>query len=765
MIERFISIKNVGKFIKYKTVGDVAFRRLTLIYGENGRGKTTLCDIVQSLKTNDGDRIAGRKTLGSNEEPSVEILVSGSKLDFKNGSWSQPHPMISIYDSTFIHENIYEGDSVDHEHKKNLYRVIVGEHGVKLAREVDELDAKIRGHNNELNNVRQIVLQRIPSGINLDSFIKLEYDPEIDRKIKDVESIVAALSEAAEIKKRSGVTPLVGLPSIPEDEFRLILTKTFGDMLPDAEQIVREHLSNHIVGSDESWLSQGLSHLSGSNCPFCGQSIDGVSLIDSYRAYFSESYEQFKRDISTLQSSQQKSLGDLVLLGMQKTLLDNQLSIEFWKRFVKFPDVPKLDIDKVIRPSLLNIRDLIDLYLTKKLASPLEPLEIEDNFNVMVAAYEETRSIISRYNSLVSKANVIIEEKKKQVDAGDLENVKSELQLLNAKKIRYEDKVNDACQHFNKLMTEKESLEKEKNRAKKQLDDYSKKIFEQYETKINQLLKKFNAGFRITSAKRQYYGGSPSSSFELLINNIAVDLGKEGSPYNTPSFKNTLSSGDRNTLALAFFLVQLERDTNLVNTVVVFDDPFTSQDRSRRTCTQQQINNLVGSAKQVIVLSHEPTFLRKVWDAEKSRDCKTLQLTRMGSQNTAITEWDIKSATNEEYTQQFYILTDYLTLGNSDRRLVAKTIRPLLEHYIEMKFPGHFGDKKWLGEYITKIREANESSPLYAAKEILEELEAINDYSKAYHHKTNPGGSESQLIDEGELEGFVKRTLDIVGGF
>ena len=29
----------------------------------------------------------------------------------------------------FIHENVYAGDYVDHEHKKNLYRVIDGPAG------------------------------------------------------------------------------------------------------------------------------------------------------------------------------------------------------------------------------------------------------------------------------------------------------------------------------------------------------------------------------------------------------------------------------------------------------------------------------------------------------------------------------------------------------------------------------------------------------------------------------------------------------------
>ena len=37
MIEKIIEIHNVGKFHGYTASGDVAFRQLTLIYGENAR--------------------------------------------------------------------------------------------------------------------------------------------------------------------------------------------------------------------------------------------------------------------------------------------------------------------------------------------------------------------------------------------------------------------------------------------------------------------------------------------------------------------------------------------------------------------------------------------------------------------------------------------------------------------------------------------------------------------------------------------------------
>jgi len=48
MIEKIIFIKNIGKFADYRAQGEMSFRRLTLIYAENARGKTTLTAVRPS---------------------------------------------------------------------------------------------------------------------------------------------------------------------------------------------------------------------------------------------------------------------------------------------------------------------------------------------------------------------------------------------------------------------------------------------------------------------------------------------------------------------------------------------------------------------------------------------------------------------------------------------------------------------------------------------------------------------------------------------
>jgi wobble nucleotide-excising tRNase len=64
MLQRIISIKNVGRFRNCAASGDVTFRRFNLIFAENGRGKTTLCAILRSLCTNTPALVIGRTCPG-----------------------------------------------------------------------------------------------------------------------------------------------------------------------------------------------------------------------------------------------------------------------------------------------------------------------------------------------------------------------------------------------------------------------------------------------------------------------------------------------------------------------------------------------------------------------------------------------------------------------------------------------------------------------------------------------------------------------------
>ncbi len=104
--------------------------------------------------------------------------------------------------------------------------------------------------------------------------------------------------------------------------------------------------------------------------------------------------------------------------------------------------------------------------------------------------------------------------------------------------------------------------------------------------------------------------GGSSCNYNVVINNVSVALTAEAGP----AFRNTLSAGDRNTLALAFFFASLDQDPQLAQKIVVIDDPMTSLDEHRSLTTVQEMRRLVARVRQVIVLSHSKPFLCQLWE-------------------------------------------------------------------------------------------------------------------------------------------------------
>jgi wobble nucleotide-excising tRNase len=270
---------------------------------------------------------------------------------------------------------------------------------------------------------------------------------------------------------------------------------------------------------------------------------------------------------------------------------------------------------------------------------------------------------------------------------------------------------------------------------------------------------------KISDYKSSFLGGKPSSNFTLLINNVEVDLGNEKSPLTAPTFKNTLSEGDKSSLAFAFFLAKLESDKELDKKVVMFDDPISSLDSHRKSHTADQVMKFSQLAKQVIVLTHDTFFARALWS--KFSDKKTLLtqlcIRREGVQDSTIDAWDIEEATKSDYYQSFFTLADFLEgKANMNYRAVAMCIRPLLEGNLRIRFPHDFKSTEWLGGFIEKVRTATEE-PLVQMQYQLSELEEINDYSKRFHHDQTPF-ADSEPINEAELLTYVDRTLQAIRG-
>jgi wobble nucleotide-excising tRNase len=149
MINRLQLIRNIGKFDSVNAAAAISLGRLTLIYAENGRGKTTLSAVLRSLATGDPIPIAERRRLTAQHPPHVVLDCDGgpSEAIFQNNAWNRTLPNLAVFDDVFVDANVYSGLVVGPDHRQNLHELILGAQGIALNDQLQQLIGRIEAHN------------------------------------------------------------------------------------------------------------------------------------------------------------------------------------------------------------------------------------------------------------------------------------------------------------------------------------------------------------------------------------------------------------------------------------------------------------------------------------------------------------------------------------------------------------------------------------------------------------------------------------------
>ena len=761
MLKKIISIKSIGKFADYQYEDDVELRKLNIVYGDNGRGKTTLATILRSLKRRDGALIQGRRTLGSTEEPMVKLLFTGETRCFKNGNWDANVDDIEIFDETFITENVHSGNQVDHNQKKNLYRFVVGFQGVKLTRKIDDLNEDNSKQAKKIREKEIEIREHFSGSLDIEKFVALKKASEKD--IDEKEREITSLKTVEEIATKNFLHQL-SLPRFPLDDLKNLLAARSEKVSKDAAERVQEHIAHCMDSEGENWIESGLGYIKDEECPFCGENINNNGLVEAYQVFFDKAYQDFKKEINNFSDFIRQLFSEDELIDIQSKIASNDELIEFWNDHVE-TRYPEIDFSGAIQEPWQVLRKNLLKILKAKAAAPLETIKLDDDVEKSIENYEDfSREKIANYNQAIDQVNELIERVKSETEFGDLKQAQAELDSLMLCDIRHKPEVDKLCQDYSELCEEKEDLENAKKQKKDELDQYSTELIEKYGAEINKQLAKCGTGFRLIELDKNYIGGSPRTDYCLQINGVSVNLGNEDTSIDEPSFKNTLSSGDKSALAFSFFMAKLKQDARLSEKIVVIDDPASSLDSQRRNFTCHQIAWLSKNCKQVIVLTHSTRLARKILDVTKYETSpRTLWVKRDGTYSS-IVRMDINKIARGEYFKNYYELNDYLVDGpEGDRhmRLVAGSIRPLLEGYLRVRFPGEFKAHERLGNFIEKLSEAEDGDKLYTFTAKSNELSELNHYASRYHHDQNPT-ADTEPIDDNELSAWVERTLNFI---
>jgi wobble nucleotide-excising tRNase len=755
VISKITKLYGVGTLHAPLPSGALTLKAKTIIYGENGRGKTTLVAILRSMACGDTLGLRQRKTIKGVHAQSAQFLVGTQPHDLIGDKWSKIHPEICVFDATFISENVYSGTSVDPAQRKNLLSFAIGNQGVSLARRVDELAAKIAEKRTEESTAKEQIRKYIKGNLTPEQFAYLppaavgaEAELETARKKRD------AIARASTILNLQTTSP------IPFERFNF---QRFSELLAETIEVVSidaaERLSAHIASSHvtERWLEEGSRFETGAACPYCGQNTQGIPLVEAYRISFSEAYKTFKANLTSELDLLAETISSEKWMSVEATLNSNWTKLASWKEFL---GEIELSFDLETHTSKVQLaRAAVRAAIGRKLSSPLEAATLTKEELAVLDPLETTVTSVYDYNASRASLNERIAQLRNSVSGGNLSDAEARVQEIENRIARGTTAAARESNALLKAVADRQAFENEKNTARSTLDEHMKTVIGQYTVSINNHLKGCGTAFRIKELKTVYTGAKPRFDYVIELFGAPVDLANR--PGSDVVFDSALSFGDKGALAFAFFLAKLENDPKRAQQTVVFDDPLSSLDSCRRRYTRQEIASLAPKVAQLIVLTHEEATVADIAGRLKESECAIFALKPHGD-FSVFTTTTVKEITASDYARCFGALTHYL-YGSGSPEDVVKNVRPFLEMNLRYRFSEEFGPDQSLGKMIGQIKSCDASRPLSGMYPLIATLEEINGYTTKHSHGDTALINTEKML-ESDLKAIVTKAINLARG-
>lgn len=322
MIKRIKLIANVGTFHSLNLAKET-LDKFVVFFGRNGSGKSTISDIFRSLAEDNKQIITNRKTIAIMNrklEQKIDLSFiepnSGKEVQtIFNTSWTSSIKDYKIYvfDSQFVHENVFTGIEIQRDNKKNLTNLFLGVENVKLAKTIEEHKSFNNIKTKEIDRLKRNLLAK-SSQFN-DAFIKSPYPNnflEIEQNIKiindKIDKLIKIKSRIDAIKTLSIIndTPpndLIDLLQF-EKEIKYFLELSYDEVNFKTLEDLQNHIKDNFSfkdGKEDEWILKGIKYsdllgnqIKKSSCPFCSQPLtNSIKIIDTYQKLYKKNYLEF----------------------------------------------------------------------------------------------------------------------------------------------------------------------------------------------------------------------------------------------------------------------------------------------------------------------------------------------------------------------------------------------------------------------------------------------------------------------------------------
>lgn len=629
MLKRISTIKNIGTY-KDCNGRQSQFEKLTLVYGRNTYGKSTLGDIFSSLNSGESTTLSARKSIpddGTTQKVELNFLGADGKKEikaiFNNNDWKNKlpdHLRLAVYDDAFYHKNVFLGRTLTRNTKESFSDFILGSQGVA---EAENIAAKNKELKEKKSDLKKLVQSEFSKVDDLKSFIAepviADIDAtkeELDKKREEYALLNSQKKASKAIRERKNLFPLKVATDFSEavTAINTVLKTGLDNPHEAAKAELNRHIEKHFVKPEgaEQWIKQGLSLLDGDNCHFCGQAItpQANELLDLYRQCFDDQFARHESFVKTTIERHQHLLGANWLEKLDSSIASASLILDSYPELSNEHEIPDTvnnirisheAIQGKIEQITLIVNQIIEAFTAKidaKLANPkaefetVEAAELDQQLNDL---YNDINSLNTFYSSFNKRANEFKARFEVDQIEKDLERLAQQGKDIALKIERYEK--NDACNEHISLSKSICDLEGDIPKLKESLRNEQSAFLNLYFSKINKHFNDLGSRDFKLEYKPEPLGNKPIYSFKVKF---------KGTGIAESDLDKIFSESDRRSLGLSIFLASLDslEDEDLGKTIIVFDDPVTSFDENRVGQTHSKLVKLADRCQQVIMLSH-----------------------------------------------------------------------------------------------------------------------------------------------------------------
>lgn len=659
-----ISLNNIASYKKSAILE--TDKKVNLIYGLNGTGKSTLSDYLYQ-RTDEKYKNCSVEGLDDNHE-------------------------ILVYNQTFIQENFFEDDNLKGIFtlsKKNKDAEIKIANARKV---IEDLKVEEVEKNKEIETEKSAIHKKKEAAKNKVWEIKTDYSGG-DRVLEfcldgykgskdNLFNYIVNLTKPTAKPTKSIDSLKNELQAISGDnaqKYSVLSEITF-----TSQNIENETLFNkQIVGNENStvsqlikelgnsdWVKAGLQYLpekeiqENTTCPFCQEKTISNSLIESIKNYFDASYEA---DINSLKSFLEEYTKAIQSIP-NKSIFEANPKFEMYKKDF---EIKYSAFTKVVEDNKKLIED--------KIRMPSVPVTLESSIKTL----EEVNEVIQKINELVVEHNRNIDQK---------ETVKT-----NIKKTFWEIMRWDYDQTISSFNTDRATSKGKIDKLDAELKDIKAKITSQNTIISEQQRQTVNIEEAITN-----------------INNGLIDLGitdfeikKHSDNFykivrgeNQERVFRSLSEGEKMIISFLYFIELCRGKKDATETdkkkIVVIDDPISSLSHIYVFNVGRLIHNeFLRSDKyeQIFLLTHSLYFFYEMTDTNKDRRKEHQKLFRLIKNGTGseILEMSYEEIQNDYHSYWFIIKDD-----KQPAALIANCMRNIIEYFF------NFVEKKDLNNVFQK---------------------------------------------------------------